>query len=40
MTALRTQWFNIICQKKAQFANINKQSEPFVVPLLDHRGYK
>lgn len=36
MYAVRGQWFNNICQiKDAQFANIKKQTESFVVPILD-----
>lgn len=36
MYAVRVQWFNNICQNKdAQFANIKKQTESFVMPILD-----
>lgn len=36
MYAVRVQWFNNICQNKdTQFANIKKQTEPFVMPILD-----
>lgn len=35
MYAVRTHWFNICNNNIAQFATFNKQTEPFVVPILD-----